>query len=525
MKRLTSVLLSMLLIIGCFSIVSASAAETAQITVDGKVYVVEVGKTFTYTVNLKTEHKVNNGEFYLGYPQSILTIADDDAFDFPVIGKNNVIYNYNDNIQDEFRFNFSSRSNTVDFTDGGVLVTISFTVTAAGEGSIGFINEQQTAFGQLTRETVLSWVDANYAFISELPNAVFTEVLTGCIEQYTPTQPTETPEETTSAQDTETTEINESTQLSQADETTETTEETQDTEMTKPTEGPEPPITNPTEPSTSEVTEPITDPVESESSEPSTSEVTEPSEVTQETQSTQVTEITEPTQQTETTEASEPSSETQQTLPAKTTEQTHPAETIVHPTEFTNPSSSETQPTTAHQVSITLKANKTKIYVGETTTVYWTISDGVMSSDFKLTSSNTKVATVSVATGKVKGIAAGTAIITASASGAKKTLRITVVKRANPMTVKAATKTVKYKTLKKKAQTVKPITVKKAVGAVSYKKTSGKKFFTVNSKTGKVTVKKGTKKGTYTIKVKVTAKGSKGYKAGSKTTAFKIKVK
>ena len=84
---------------------------------------------------------------------------------------------------------------------------------------------------------------------------------------------------------------------------------------------------------------------------------------------------------------------------------------------------------------------------------------------------------------------------------------------------------IKYKTLKKKAQTVKPITVKKAVGAVSYKKTSGKKFFTVNSKTGKVTVKKGTKKGTYTLKVKIIAKGNKEYKTGSKTVKVNIKVK
>lgn len=452
MKKITSIMLSMLMIIGCFSIISASAAESAIITVDGKAYTVEVGKTFTYTVNLKTEHKVNNGEFYLGYPQSILTIADDGAFDFPVIGKSNVTYNYKDNIYDEFRFNFSSQSNPVDFTDGGVLVTISFSVIAAGEGSIGFINEQQTAFGQLTRTTVLTWMNNDYSFHDELPNAVFTEVLTGDIKPYTPTQPTETTEETESTQVTETTEITESTQPSQTAETTETTE--------------------PTEPSS----------------------------------------------ETQVTDSTEPSSEPQLTYSTEATEQTQP-------TEVTEPASSETQPTTAQQVSITLTAKKTKIYVGETTTVYWTISDGEMASDFKLTSSNTKVATVSAATGKVKGIGAGTAIITASASGAKKTLRITVVKRTNTMTVKAATKTVKYKTLKKKAQTVKPITVKKAVGSVSYKKTSGKKYFTVNSKTGKVTVKKGTKKGTYTLKVKVTAKGNKEYKTGSKTVKVNIKVK
>ena len=43
--------------------------------------------------------------------------------------------------------------------------------------------------------------------------------------------------------------------------------------------------------------------------------------------------------------------------------------------------------------------------------------------------------------------------------------------------------------------------------------------------TGKLTVKKGIKKSTYTVNVKVTAKGSTNYKSGTKTVAFKIKVK
>ena len=48
---------------------------------------------------------------------------------------------------------------------------------------------------------------------------------------------------------------------------------------------------------------------------------------------------------------------------------------------------------------------------------------------------------------------------------------------------------------------------------------------TFNKKNGKFTVKKGTKKGTYKIKVKVTAKGNKTYKAASKTVTVKIVVK
>ena len=117
-------------------------------------------------------------------------------------------------------------------------------------------------------------------------------------------------------------------------------------------------------------------------------------------------------------------------------------------------------------------------------------------------------------------IITGTSVYTGTIT---KTFKI--LKANNPMTVKAAAKTVKYKAVKKKAQTFSVITVKKAVGAVSYKKTSGKSFFTVNVKTGKVTVKKGTKKGTYTVKVKVSAKGNSNYNTVSKTVRVKIKVK
>lgn len=104
-------------------------------------------------------------------------------------------------------------------------------------------------------------------------------------------------------------------------------------------------------------------------------------------------------------------------------------------------------------------------------------------------------------------------------------IKFVKLKRAQPMTVKASNKTVKYKNVRKKSVTVKALTVKKAQGKVSYKKLSGSKKITVNKKTGKLTVKKGTRKGTYTIKIKVTANGNSNYKSGSKTVKVKIKVK
>lgn len=105
------------------------------------------------------------------------------------------------------------------------------------------------------------------------------------------------------------------------------------------------------------------------------------------------------------------------------------------------------------------------------------------------------------------------------------TKAFTITKASNPITVKSNGKTVKYSKVKKKNVTVSPLTVSKAQGSVSYKKTSGNKKITVNASTGKFTVKKGLKKGTYSVKVKVTAGGNSNYKSGSKTTSVKIKVK
>ena len=401
MKKLTAIFIAVLLVIGCFSVMAASAADTATITVDGKTYTVDVGKTLTYTVNLNTLHKITNGEFYLGFPQSVLTIATDDALDFPVVGKSSVTYNYTDNIQNELRFNFSNQANPIDFTNGGVLVTVNFTVTSAGTGSIGFINETSSTPGELTRETVLSWVDTDYSINDEMPNATFTEVVTG----YNPDQPT--------------------------------TETTQPTETQTPTE----------------------------------------------------TQVTQPT-------------ETQT-----------PTETQV------------TQPTEAPATTIKVKAAKTSIYVKDTTKVTATVTNPVGATTFK--SSNTSVATVK-ASGNVATVTAkkaGSVTITATNNSKSASVKISIVKRANTITVKGKSCSAKAKkntTIKK----AKAFTIKNAKGTVTFKKASGDKKITINKKTGNITVKKGLKKGkTYSLKVKVSAAGNTAYKAGSKTVTVKIKIK
>ena len=84
-------------------------------------------------------------------------------------------------------------------------------------------------------------------------------------------------------------------------------------------------------------------------------------------------------------------------------------------------------------------------------------------------------------------------------------------KAKNTLTVKASNKTVYYSKVRSKAQVVKPITVSKKVGTLTYTKMSGSKYLTLNKTTGQVTVKKGTKKGKYAIKIKVYASGNSNY--------------
>lgn len=109
----------------------------------------------------------------------------------------------------------------------------------------------------------------------------------------------------------------------------------------------------------------------------------------------------------------------------------------------------------------------------------------------------------------------------------------TINKAANPLAVSGKTATVKYKKLKKKAQTLaasKVMTVSKNQGKLKYKlvsvsKPKYKKYFKIDTNSGKVTIKKKLKKGTYTLKVNVTAVGNGNFKSKTKPVTIKIKVK
>lgn len=104
-------------------------------------------------------------------------------------------------------------------------------------------------------------------------------------------------------------------------------------------------------------------------------------------------------------------------------------------------------------------------------------------------------------------------------------------KKSNPIIVKAKSKTVKAKSLKKKNQKVKVLAIKNPKGKLSYKivkKGTTKsiyKYLKINSK-GTVVIKKcKLKKGTYKVKIKVKAAGTKEYFSGGATVTAKIKIK
>ena len=136
------------------------------------------------------------------------------------------------------------------------------------------------------------------------------------------------------------------------------------------------------------------------------------------------------------------------------------------------------------KVTVTLDKTSATVYTGKTASLKTTSNDAAKTVTY--TTSNNAVATVS-STGVVKGVKAGTAVITANCGNATATCKVTV---KAPSVKFAKSSAVVY--------TGKTATVKATlagVSSVTYK-SSNTKIATVNSKTGTV---KGIKAGTVTI--------------------------
>lgn len=136
------------------------------------------------------------------------------------------------------------------------------------------------------------------------------------------------------------------------------------------------------------------------------------------------------------------------------------------------------------KVTVTLDKTSATVYTGKTVTLKTTSNDAAKTVTY--TTSNNAVATVS-STGVVKGVKAGTAVITANCGNATATCKVTVKAPSVKFAKKSA---VVYKG---KTATVKATLA--GVSSVTYK-SSNTKIATVNSKTGTV---KGIKAGTVTI--------------------------
>ena len=146
-------------------------------------------------------------------------------------------------------------------------------------------------------------------------------------------------------------------------------------------------------------------------------------------------------------------------------------------------------------------------------------------------SSNTKIATVD-SKGKVTIKAAGTVKITINAKATStykaataKVLTIKIAKKAPTIKTKIGTKNLSYNALKKKTQVFTLGTSVNSKGTLTYKKLSGSRAVSVNSKTGKLTVKKGLRKGTYRVKVQIKSAAKGNYTAGSRTVTVTVRVK
>ena len=157
------------------------------------------------------------------------------------------------------------------------------------------------------------------------------------------------------------------------------------------------------------------------------------------------------------------------------------------------------------KVTVTLDKTSATVYTGKTASLKTTSNDAAKTVTY--TTSNNAVATVS-STGVVKGVKAGTAVITATCGNAKATCKVTV-----------KTSTIKFAASAASVYTGKTVTVKATAtpsATVTYT-TSNKAIATVSS-TGVV---KGIKAGTVTI----TATTSTGLKTTCKVTVKAPSVK
>ena len=173
--------------------------------------------------------------------------------------------------------------------------------------------------------------------------------------------------------------------------------------------------------------------------------------------------------------------------------------------------------------AISVKAAKVTGSTGAVTYTYYT--------DKNLKNKTTKKANGSASSGaapKYPGIYYVVAKVAADSNykaATSSTVKLTITKATPTITVGTTAKSYKLSTVKKAARTFSIGAKVTGNNKLTYVKSSGSRYLTVNKTTGKVTVKKGTLAGTYSIKIKITAASGTYYKSGSGTFIVKVTVK
>ncbi len=112
----------------------AQALRVCTLNVDGKTYEAEVGETVTYVFNLKTPEALEDFQATTTYDSGVLELLSSDTKEmFPVAGE---IVVCNTELNNTIKYNAVNLSG-MDFTKGGVFISLKFRVKDSGGTSVG----------------------------------------------------------------------------------------------------------------------------------------------------------------------------------------------------------------------------------------------------------------------------------------------------------------------------------------------------------------------------------------------------
>ena len=150
---------------------AAPAVEYGKVNVGGKEYGVTVGDTITYTYTLTTPAAIENAQATTYYDAEKLELVEGKAKEmFPVLRDITSVV-YNTDIPGEVKFNATEGvEEGFDFTEGGILVTLTFKVLDnSADSAISTTIEEMVKFGEkVDYATGGQIVDAGVTYVETL---------------------------------------------------------------------------------------------------------------------------------------------------------------------------------------------------------------------------------------------------------------------------------------------------------------------------------------------------------------------